>query len=59
LHEPKVLHQKLETIGFAKNIRIKENIEVVKETIEREKPKQSLTTSLDLGTGIPRNLCRL
>ena len=39
MHEPKVLHQKLETIGFAKHIRIKENIEVVKETIEREKPK--------------------
>jgi hypothetical protein len=35
-HEPKVIHQNLETIGFAKNIQLKENLEVVKETIERE-----------------------
>ena len=35
-HEPKVIHQNLETIGFAKNIQLKENLEVVKEIIERE-----------------------
>jgi hypothetical protein len=35
-HEPKVIHQNLETIEFAKNIQLKENLEVVKETIERE-----------------------
>ena len=30
------IHQNLETIGFAKNIQLKENLEVVKEIIERE-----------------------
>jgi hypothetical protein len=28
-HEPKVIHHNLETIGFAKNIQLKENQEVV------------------------------
>jgi len=35
-HEPKILQTKIETVGFAKNIQTKDNLESIKEKIETQ-----------------------